>query len=63
MTDPTETPGEDRPHRQDDFEDRHYHDEEEIVPADDVPQRGNRPPARSRPSRSPPPRRPHYDED
>jgi hypothetical protein len=63
MTDPTHPPSEDRPHRQDDYEDRHFHDEEEVVPADDVPARGSRPPVRRKPSRWPPPRRPHYDED
>jgi hypothetical protein len=63
MTDPTETPSEDRSHRQDEYEDRHFHDEEEIVPADDVHPRGSRPPVRRQPTRRPPPRRPHYDED
>ncbi len=63
MNDPTNTPGEDRPHRQDDYEDRHFHDEEEIVPADDVPAHGSRPPVRRKPTRRPPPRRPHSDPD
>jgi hypothetical protein len=64
MTEPTETPGEDRPPRPDDYEDRHFHDEEEIVPADDIHPRGSRPPARRHPPRRPPPpRRPRFDDD
>jgi hypothetical protein len=63
MTDPTNIPSEDRQHRQDDYEDRHFHDEEEIVPADDVLPRSGRPPSRRQPTRRPPPRRPRYDED
>ena len=63
MTDPTETPGGDRSHRQDDYEDRHFHDEEEVVPADDVHPRGGRPTDPRKPPRRPPPCRPRYEED
>jgi hypothetical protein len=61
MNEPTNPPADPRhePHKE--YEDHHFHDEDEIVPADDEQPRGPRPPGRRRPARRPPPRR--YPED
>lgn len=60
-----ETPGSPeetaRPTKPDEYEDRHYHDDDEIVPADDGPHRSARlpsgTPSAARRRRIPPPRR------
>ena len=62
MQDPVETPKEPKPRPQREYDDPHFHDEEELVPADDVEHRGTRPPARRKTVRRLPPRR-RYDED
>jgi hypothetical protein len=62
MNDTPETPGEPR-HRHPEYEDNHYHDDDEIVPADDGPPRLTRPVGKRKPIRRPPPRRPAYDDD
>ena len=63
MTDPIEPPDREMPQRPREYEDPHYHDEDESIPADDVnPWHGAAQPAWRRPPRRPPPRR-HYPED
>ena len=57
--DPPETP---RQRHQKEYEDCHFHDEDESVPSDDFDKGGKRPPVRRRYIRKPPPRR-SYDED
>jgi hypothetical protein len=47
--------------RRKEYEDPHYHDDDDIVPADDVDHPGHRPPVRRKPGRRLPPRR-HYEE-
>jgi hypothetical protein len=54
-------PDDRRDTRRKEYEDPHYHDEDDIVPADDVDHPGHRPPARRRPNRRLPPRR-HYED-
>jgi hypothetical protein len=62
MNDSPDKPGEPR-QRQHDFEDRHFHDDEEIVPVDDVHPRSTNPMPKRKPIRRPPPLRRHYDEE
>jgi hypothetical protein len=62
MQNSPETPKEPKPRPQRDFDDPHFHDEEEAVPADDVERYGNRPPAQRKHVRRLPPRR-HYEDD
>lgn len=64
MNDSPETPGEPLKLRHD-FEDRHFHDDDELVPVDDVRPRatGLPAPGRPRPARRPPPRRRSPDDD
>ena len=57
-----ETPADPRQRRLKEYEDPHYHDEDEVLPSDDVSERGSRPPARRKPLRRPVPRRPHYED-
>jgi len=59
MHDPSETPpGEGAARRHTDYEDPHFHDDDEIVASDDAsPEQGHRPPARRKPVRLPPRRR------
>jgi hypothetical protein len=59
-----ETPNHPHDHRdprRKEYEDPHYHDDDDIVPADDVDHPGHRPPVRRKPGRRLPPRR-HYEE-
>jgi hypothetical protein len=57
-----EHPAEPKPRRFQEYEDPHYHDDEEVVPADDIISRSPRNPPRRKPIRRPPPRRPHYED-
>jgi hypothetical protein len=61
MNDNPDTSGELRQRRQKEYEDPHFHDEDEVVPVDDVQPRGPNPPTRRKPNRRPPPRR-YYEE-
>jgi hypothetical protein len=64
MSDPSETPnppGGEKPRRHAEYEDPHYHDDDEDVPSDDVNPRGPRTPHR-KPPRRPPPRKPRYED-
>jgi hypothetical protein len=63
MSDPSETPGEQRPRHPDDYEDRRFHDDDEVVPVDDVQPRSPRPGGPRKPARRPPPRRRYPDDD
>ena len=60
MNESSETPADPRPRAHKEYEDPHFHDDDEIAPVDDDQPRGLRPPPR-RPVRRPPPRR--YSED
>lgn len=63
MTDNPESPDETpRPTKPDDYEDRHYHDDEDVVPTDDAPRRGVRPPVGNKPRRRVPPPRRHQED-
>jgi hypothetical protein len=54
----TPDPSSEARHRRDvEYQDRHYHDEDEIVPVDDVRPRGGPPPAPRKPAGKCPPRR------
>jgi hypothetical protein len=50
-----------RPHKE--YEDPHYHDDDEVVPADDSVSGERRTPAAKHPRKIPPPRRPRHYED
>ena len=50
-----------RPEKPEDYEDSHYHDDDELVPADDGPHPVPQPPLRAR-FRRPPPRRRYPDD-
>jgi hypothetical protein len=62
MTDSSETPNEPRQRPQNEYEDPHFHDDDEVVPVDDVEPRSPRVPSRRKAVRRPPPRRPHYED-
>jgi hypothetical protein len=51
-----------RPHRDEEYQDSHFHDDDEVIPADDTGPRRPRFPKQRKPNRRPPPRR-HYEED
>lgn len=52
-----------RPRRHQEYEDPHFHDEDEPVPVDDLEPPGPRPPRRGKPQRRlPPPRRRYHDD-
>jgi hypothetical protein len=51
-----------RPHREKEYQDYHFHDDDEIDPSDDAEPRKVRPPAPRKPNRRVPPSR-HYDQD
>lgn len=53
----TDTPNHSDPRRQREYEDPGYHDDIDVVPADDVERHDGRPPVRRKPTRRPPPRR------
>jgi hypothetical protein len=61
MNDTPDTPPEPKFRRDQEYQDFHYHDEDDVVPADDVDQRRTRQPARRKPPRRPTPRR-HYED-
>jgi hypothetical protein len=61
MNDPDEIP-DSRPHREKEYQDFHFHDDDDVVPADDVPRRSTARPAPRKPNRRPPPRR-RYEDD
>src|SRR5437016_6273228 len=61
MYEASDASGESRPRRHQEFEDPHFHDDDEVVPTEDAERQGTRPPARRKTVRRPPPRR-HYDE-
>ncbi len=62
MSSPDEAPR-GQPRHGKEYQDFHYHDEDESLPADDDEgPRRPRPPLRGKPPRRPPPRR-YYDED
>ena len=48
--------------RDPEYEDFHFHDDDDVIPADDVQPRRVRPPAQRKPSRRLPPR-PRYEDD
>jgi hypothetical protein len=62
MPEPFDAPDEPRPRREEDYQDSRFHDDDEIVPADDVEPQRTRLPGRRKPSRRLLPRR-HWDED
>jgi hypothetical protein len=62
MHEPSNSPSEPRPRHAQEFEDPHFHDEDESVPADDVEPHAGQPLARRRALRRPPPRRRYYEE-
>jgi hypothetical protein len=57
-----EKPVEPEHFRKREYEDPHYHDDDEVLPPDDEAGRGHRLPVRRKPSRRPPPRRPYHAE-
>jgi hypothetical protein len=61
MSEQPEHPTEPRPERNKEFEDPHFHDDEDLVPQDDLDRPSRRPPARRKPSRKLPNRR-HYED-
>jgi hypothetical protein len=61
MHEPTDSSGEPQPRRHQEFEDPHFHDDDEVVSIDEGERQGARPPARRKTLRRPPPRR-HYEE-
>ena len=61
MDDSPETPDEPRPRRHQEYEDPHFHDEDEVVAPDDGPPRPAAPGKRWPVRRPPPPRR-HYED-
>ncbi len=52
-----------RPHRDQEYQESHFHDEDEVIPADDVQPRRTRPPVQRKPNRRPPPPRRQYEDD
>jgi hypothetical protein len=64
MDHPSDTPTNPRPHHEKDYEDPGYHDDIDVVPADDVERpAAPRPTPRRQPGRRlPPPRRRHYED-
>ncbi len=68
MTSSPDTPNEPKPHVHKEYEDPHYHDEDEVAPVEDGEQHsgqaGARKPSRGKGSarRPPPPRRRFYDD-
>jgi hypothetical protein len=60
MNEKPEHPAEPQPERHKEFEDPHFHDDDELVPQDDLERPGHRP-ARRKPSRKLPTRR-HYED-
>ncbi len=52
----------DRPHRDKEYEEFQFHDDDEVIPADDVEARKPRVPGQRKPNRRPPPRR-RYEDD
>jgi hypothetical protein len=62
MHDSFDKPEEMEPRRDSREQDSRFHDDDEIVPADDFESRPHTPPARRKPSRRPPPRRAYYDD-
>jgi hypothetical protein len=63
MNDSPETPHEPRQRPRHEFEDNHFHDDDEIVPADDVWPRSKPPAGKRKPPRRPPTRRSAYEDD
>jgi hypothetical protein len=51
-----------RPQRDKEYEDCHFHDDDEVIPVDDAEPRKTRPPGPRKPNRRPPPRR-RYEDD
>jgi hypothetical protein len=51
-----------RPHWEQEYQDSRFHDDDEVIPADDVQPRRTRPPVQRKPIRRPPPRR-RYEDD
>lgn len=63
MTDTPDTPSEPKHRFDTDYEDPHYHDEDDIVPADDGQPRSVRPSVGRKPARRiPPPKRRFLDD-
>ena len=61
MHDPENNPKA-RPHGDKEYEDFHFHDDDEVIPVDDLGPPKTRPPGQRKPNRRPPPRR-RYEED
>jgi hypothetical protein len=61
MQDPRESSGHWEP-KDNDFQDAHFHDEEDDVPIDDINTHRARLPARRKPARRPTPRRYEYED-
>ncbi len=51
-----------RPHRDKEYEEYHFHDDDEVIPADDAETHRPRVPGQHKPKRRPPPRR-RYEDD
>jgi hypothetical protein len=62
MSDPFDKPDAPKPPRDKEYQDFHFHDDDEIVPADDVKSR-KPPPVRRKPTRRQPFRHRRYDDD
>jgi hypothetical protein len=62
MSEPHPSPETPKPRKDVEYEDPHYHDDDDILPSDDVEKHGSRPPIRRKLPRKFPTRR-HYDED
>ncbi|HLN29867.1 MAG TPA: hypothetical protein VK395_19135 [Gemmataceae bacterium] len=63
MNDHRQTPDEPQPRHDKEFQDFHYHDDEDVAAGDDPEYRRTRPPGSNRRlARKPPPRRPYYDD-
>jgi hypothetical protein len=58
-----ETPGEARPRLSKEYEDPHFHDDDEVAPVEDGEPRASRPAAGKRKSNRPPPPRGRFHED
>ncbi len=63
MANSPDTPNEPKPRVEKEYEDPHYHDEDEVAPVEDGEHRTSKPGAvRKKPSRRPPPPRRYYED-
>jgi hypothetical protein len=62
MHESLDKPEELSPHRGKEYQDSNFHDDDELVPADDIQPQRTRPPQRRKPVRRPPLRR-NYEDD